>query len=63
LLEDTLFILETAAVVHDGIMASLGKLGSSGGKCQEQEPVAVPIRMLGGLGFATEAIDMVAPSR
>jgi HD superfamily phosphodiesterase len=58
--EDTLFILETAAIVHDiGIKPSLEKYGSSAGKYQEREGGAVARGMLGGLGFAPEVIERV----
>jgi hypothetical protein len=58
--EDTLFTLETAAIVHDiGIKPSLAKYGSSAGKYQEREGGAVARDMLGKLGFAPGIIERV----
>ena len=49
--EDTLFILESAALVHDiGIRASEKKYGYQNGKLQEQEGPAVAREMLTRLG-------------
>lgn len=56
----TLFILETAAVVHDiGIKTSEEKYGSSEGKLQEQEGPAVAEELLERLGYSKEVIDRV----
>jgi hypothetical protein len=56
--EDTLFILETAAIVHDiGIKPSLEKYGSSAGKYQEREGGAAARAMLGGLGFEPQVVE------
>ena len=49
--EDTLFILESTALVHDiGIRASEKKYGHQNGKLQEQEGPAVAREMLTRLG-------------
>ena len=49
--EDTLFILESAALVHDiGIRASEKKYGHQNGKLQEQEGPAVARELLIRLG-------------
>ena len=49
--EDTLFILESAALVHDiGIRASEKKYGYQNGKMQEQEGPAVARELLRRLG-------------
>ena len=49
--EDTLFILESAALVHDiGIRASEQKYGHQNGKLQEQEGPAVARDLLTRLG-------------
>lgn len=54
--EQTQFILETAAIVHDiGIRPSLEKYGSSGGKHQELEGPPEADRLLRQLGGYTEA--------
>ena len=53
--EDTLFILESAALVHDiGIRASEKKYGHQNGKLQEQEGPAVAREMLTRLGGLTD---------
>ena len=53
--EDTLFILESAALVHDiGIRASEKKYGHQNGKLQEQEGPAVAREMLTRLGGFTD---------
>ena len=59
--EETQFVLETAAIVHDiGIKISLEKYGNSNGKNQEIEGPAEAEKMLRGLGGYTEAqIDRV----
>ena len=57
---DTLFILETAALVHDiGIRPAEEKYGSCEGKLQEQEGPAPAKEMLSALGFAPDVIDRV----
>ena len=49
--EETLFILESAALVHDiGIRASVQKYGHQNGKLQEQEGPTVAREMLTRLG-------------
>ena len=54
--EDTLFILESAAIVHDiGIRASEKKYGHQNGKLQEQEGPAVAREMLTRLGGFTDS--------
>jgi len=54
--EDTQFILESAALVHDiGIRASEKKYGHQNGKLQEQEGPAVARELLTQLGGYIEA--------
>ena len=59
--KDTLFILESAALVHDiGIRASEKKYGHQNGKLQEQEGPAVAREMLTRLGgFTDQQIERV----
>ncbi|WP_024346335.1 HD domain-containing protein [Lacrimispora indolis] len=58
--EETQFILETAAIVHDiGIKASEEKYGSSGGKYQELEGPPAAETLLAGLGYQKEVIERV----
>ena len=59
--EDTLFILESAAIVHDiGIRASEKKYGHQNGKLQEQEGPAVAREMLTRLGgFTDQQIERI----
>ena len=53
--EETLFILESAALVHDiGIRASEQKYGYQNGKLQEQEGPAVAREMLTKIGGYTD---------
>ena len=53
--EETLFILESAALVHDiGIRASVQKYGHQNGKLQEQEGPTVAREMLTRLGGYSE---------
>lgn len=53
--EETQFILESAALVHDiGIRASEKKYGHQNGKLQEQEGLAVAIELLTRIGGYTE---------
>ena len=53
--EETQFILESAALVHDiGIRASEKKYGHQNGKLQEQEGPAVATELLTRLGGYTE---------
>ena len=53
--EDTLFIIESAALVHDiGIRASEKKYGHQSGKLQEQEGPAVARELLMRLGGFTD---------
>ena len=59
--EEMLFILESAALVHDiGIRASENKYGHQNGKLQEQEGPAVAREMLTRLGgFTDQQIERV----
>lgn len=58
--EQELFILETAALIHDiGIRPAKEKYGSSEGKLQEKEGVAPAKEMLSALAFTPEVIDRV----
>ena len=59
--EDTLFILESAALVHDiGIRASEKKYGHQNGKLQEQEGPAVARELLMRLGgFTDQQIERI----
>ncbi len=58
--EDTLYILESAAVVHDiGIHACEEKYGSCEGKLQEKEGPALAKELLERLGYEQEVIDRV----
>lgn len=57
---EQLFILETAAVVHDiGIRVCEEKYGSCEGKLQEQEGPAIAEAMLSELGYERHVIDRV----
>jgi len=57
---DSRFILETAAIVHDiGIKPALEKYGSSAGKYQEELGGSPARNLLGGLGFDESVIDRV----
>ena len=58
--DDTLYILESAAVVHDiGIHVCEEKYGSCEGKLQEKEGSALAKEMLERLGYEHEVIDRV----
>lgn len=58
--DDTLYILESAAVVHDiGIHVCEEKYGSCEGKLQEKEGPALAKEMLERLGYEHEVIDRV----
>jgi len=58
--EDTQFILETAAIVHDiGIKEAEKKYGRSDGKLQEQEGPGLTEQMLRKLGYDREVIMRV----
>lgn len=58
--DKTLFILETAAVVHDiGIKVSEEKYGSCEGKLQEQEGPAIAKDLLHRLCYESEVIQRV----
>ena len=58
--EQTLYILESAAVVHDiGIHVCEEKYGSCEGKLQEKEGPALAKEMLERLGYEQEVIDRV----
>ena len=53
--EDTLFILETAAILHDiGIHVSEQKYGNCNGKHQEKEGPAEAVKLLQQVGGYTE---------
>lgn len=57
---EELFILKTAAIVHDiGIKVSEEKYGSSAGKYQEKEGPAVAEPLLRSCGYEEEVIDRV----
>ena len=57
---EELFILRTAAIVHDiGIKISEEKYGTSSGKYQEKEGPAVAQPMLHSLGYEEDVIDRV----
>ena len=58
--DDTLYILESAAVVHDiGIHVCEEKYGSCEGKLQEKEGPALAKEMLERLGYEQEVINRV----
>ncbi len=59
--EDTQFVLESAALVHDiGIRASEKKYGHQNGKLQEQEGPAVARELLARIGgYTEEQIDRI----
>lgn len=58
--DDTLYILESAAVVHDiGIHVCEEKYDSCEGKLQEKEGPALAKEMLERLGYEHEVIDRV----
>ena len=58
--EQTLYILESAAVVHDiGIHVCEEKYGSCEGKLQEKEGPAIARNLLERLGYDQEAIDRI----
>ena len=58
--DDTLYILESTAVVHDiGIHVCEEKYGSCEGKLQEKEGPALAKEMLERLGYKQEVIDRV----
>lgn len=58
--EKTLFILETASIVHDiGIKPAEEKFSSASGKLQEQEGPKLAERVLESLGYDKEVIDRV----
>ena len=58
--QDTLFILETAALTHDiGIHLCEEKYGDCNGKLQEKEGPAIAKRMLFELGFGDDVSDRV----
>lgn len=59
--KDSLFILETAAFVHDiGIRASLEKFGHYNAKLQESEGAPVAEKMLDTLSFAGDVVQRVS---
>ena len=58
--ENTQFILESAALVHDiGIRASETKFGYQNGKLQEKEGPAVARELLNRLGYAERQIERI----
>lgn len=58
--DDTLYILESAAVVHDiGIHVCEEKYGSCEGKLQENEGPALAKEMLERLGYEQEVINRI----
>ena len=58
--QNTLFILETAALTHDiGIHLCEEKYGDCNGKLQEKEGPAIAKRMLSELGFGDDVSDRV----
>lgn len=58
--ENTQFILETAALVHDiGVRPAEAKYGRCDGKLQEREGPAPAREMLTALGYAPETVDRV----
>ena len=58
--DDTLYILESAAVVHDiGIHVCEDKYGSCEGKLQEKEGPALAKEMLERLGYEQEVINRI----
>lgn len=57
---ETLFILETAALIHDiGIHLCEEKYGNSNGKLQEKEGPAIAEKLLADLGFSKEVSERV----
>lgn len=57
---DTLFLLETAAILHDvGIKAAQEKYGSCGGKLQEQEGPAIAGKLLAAMNLEPKVIERV----
>ena len=59
--EQTLFLLETEALIHDiGILPARKAFGSGSGKFQEQVSDPLVRGMLGGLGFDPAIIDRAA---
>ena len=58
--EDTMYVLEAAALVHDiGIKVGMEKYGRSDGKTQEAEGPAAASEMLTALGFQERVIRRV----
>lgn len=58
--DNTLYILEAAAYVHDiGIHPAMEKYGRDDGKLQEQEGPAEAEKMMKQLGFEQDVIDRV----
>lgn len=59
--ENTLYILEAAALVHDiGIRPAMEKYGKCNGRLQEEEGPAYAEKMLKELGFAKGVIERVS---
>ena len=59
--EDTQYILETAAIVHDiGIRRAEEKYGDCSGKLQEQEGPPEAEKLLNALGYEQEVIERVS---
>ena len=58
--DQSLFIIETAALTHDiGIHICEEKYGECGGKLQEKEGPAIAARLLDRLGFDSEVSERV----
>lgn len=59
--EETMFLLETEALLHDiGIIPARKEFGKGSGKYQEKVSDPLVRQMLGGLGFDTDIIDRAA---
>ena len=59
--DQSLFIIETAALTHDiGIHTCEEKYGECGGKLQEKEGPALAEQMLSELGFEKDVIERVS---
>jgi HD superfamily phosphodiesterase len=57
---ESLFVLQTAAIVHDvGIKIAEKKYGNCGGKLQEQEGPAIAEDFLASLNYEPEVIERV----
>lgn len=59
--DETQYVLETAAIVHDiGIRMAEEKYGKCSGKLQEQEGPAEAEKLLASLGYEKSVIDRVS---